>query len=112
MSKATEDELAALHGVVAQGLKNRLMAPLIKDGEPVPGTEGLGASPSDYAAAISFLKNNSITADPKRDDRLKDLEETLTRRRREAKNSMSTLDRALEDAAKEFEHSVGFGRIQ
>lgn len=65
MSKATEDDLSALHGAVASALTT-----VITDGvdTPVKGAEGevtvvkTPASAAYYAAAITFLKNNNITA--------------------------------------------------
>lgn len=63
MSRATENELAALHGVIARALKERI--------------EGGSASASDIAAAISFLKNNGITAAPEGSPEMEALKEKL-----------------------------------
>lgn len=69
MGKATKDQLSALHGVIATQLTQRLES-------------GLWAA-SDVAAAIKFLKDNDITADPGENKALADMKETLVARARE-----------------------------
>lgn len=65
--KASEDKLATLHGVVAEYLTLA-----IASGK---------ASPTILGAAITFLKNNSITADPATNQALSDLKAKLAERR-------------------------------
>lgn len=97
MSKASEDTLGALHSAVATALST-----IIADGVKVVDKEGevvtLAAGPAYFGAAIAFLKNNNITADPSVDAGLQDLQRTLAARRRSRKDSLSGLD----DAAAAF----------
>lgn len=89
MSKATEDELGKLHAIVARGLAAQLTGP-----EPTAAA---------FGAAISFLKNNNITADPTRNSDLLDLQDKLVQRRKEKKLSLTQLREAQDD----FEKLVG-----
>ena len=93
MSKASEDALGALHAAVADQLST-----IIKDGVKAVDKEGevvtLAAGPAYFGAAIAFLKNNNITADPSVDEGLQDLQRTLAARRRSRKDSLSGLDEA------------------
>lgn len=59
MSKASEEALAGLHLIVAEGLSERL--------------QGEDAKAADFTAAIAFLKNNGITADLASSKALKNL---------------------------------------
>lgn len=88
MSKATEDELGHLHATVARGLRAAL------EGEPTAAV---------FGAAIAFLKNNNITADPTRNSDLLDLQDKLVQRRKEKKLSLTQLREAQDD----FEKLVG-----
>ena len=65
--RATEDKLGDLHGVVAQYLTIAIQSG--------------NASPAVLGAAISFLKNNSITASPSTNEALNRLSQTLQERR-------------------------------
>lgn len=65
--KATEDHLGILHGVVAEYLTLKLSS-----GK---------ATAAEVGAAITFLKNNSITADPSTNLALSNLSRTLAERR-------------------------------
>ena len=71
MSKASEEKLAVLHGVVAEELTTIL------------GTEA--ATAAHFGAAIAFLKNNNITADAATNEGLNALKDKLARRRAEKK---------------------------
>jgi hypothetical protein len=96
MSKASENALGALHGAVATALAQRLTAPIRNaDGEAIPGTEGSGCSAADITAAIAFLKNNNISADPTDSPGLSDLKALLTARRHSGKESLQTKQDAL-----------------
>lgn len=63
MSKASENELGALHGIVARSLAER-----IASGE---------ATASDYANAIKLLKDNNITCAADENDELAALKNAL-----------------------------------
>jgi len=63
MSKASEDELAELHSIVAKKLKRMVQDP--------------DASAQDIAQAIKFLKDNSVTADIGHSNSLKELKEVV-----------------------------------
>ncbi len=71
MAKATKDALAELHGVIAEELTKRI-------------SSGLWAA-SDVAAAIKFLKDNDVTADPTENQALNGLKEELVRKAAEKK---------------------------
>lgn len=64
MSKATEELLDQLHGLVAKDLIDK-----IKSGE---------ATAQDLGAAIRFLKENNVQADPSENKNLGELYETVT----------------------------------
>lgn len=106
MTKATENDLGALHALVAKALKAKVISPLFVEGEAVAGTEGLGASASDLAAAITFLKNNNITADPDQNSDLAELKTALEARRKNSKLSLLANQDAAADFAK-FIHAPG-----
>jgi hypothetical protein len=64
MSKATEDELGALHGAIARSLTTVITAgveEVVGKGEDAVVVKG-PASAAYFAAAITLLKNNNITA--------------------------------------------------
>lgn len=98
--KATEEDLATLHGAIARGLKE-----IIDDGVPLVMGKGEDAqiikapAPAAYfMAGITLLKNNNITADASKNKDLTDLTESLQRRRQASKGKMNpaTLDAAAE----------------
>lgn len=61
MSRATDDALGALHGVVAKTLKEK-----IESGE---------YTAADMGNAIKFLKDNGINADPDTDPSLQEFKD-------------------------------------
>lgn len=63
MSRATEDLLASLHGVLAETMMQRLMS-----GE---------ATPSDLNAIRQFLKDNGINTFGEEDEKIKNLSDQL-----------------------------------
>ena len=67
-SRATEDKLGTLHGIVAEYLTLKLAS-----GK---------ATAAEVGAAITYLKNNSITADPATNAALANLKGTLANRKR------------------------------
>lgn len=68
VNRATEDKLGTLHGIVAEYLSLKLAT-----GK---------ATAAEVGAAITFLKNNSITADPATNAALANLKGTLANRKR------------------------------
>jgi hypothetical protein len=97
--KATESKLSTLHGVVADVLTAQLSHQVEdvkydEDGEAVPtGVMMYTASPATVAAAIKFLKDNSITADIEQNENLNSLREVLAN-----KKKRSRLGNPIEDA--------------
>lgn len=77
MSKATEAQLAELHAAVAGAL-----TAVVKEEAP---------SAAHIMAAISFLKNNNITADAETNSDLKALGEALKEKRARNKMNLTTL---------------------
>ena len=104
MSKATEDQLAALHGVVAKVLVSQLehKAPVTEinaEGEFVPTDEMIfDASPATIGQAVKFLKDNEITCDVQVEGNMNNLRDALSRKQRR-----SELPDA-QSAAKDVQH--------
>lgn len=93
---ASVDALGALHALVAASLKEDLeAAEQIED----PGLRAL-ARDKARAQAITFLKNNSITADPETNAGLSELRAKLQRKRDVGKESLA-------QAAEAFAERVG-----
>lgn len=88
--KANSDSLGELHGLVAAYL-----AAVIKTG---------CATPALIGAAITFLKNNSITADPATNAKLNELSQTLKERK-----GKKLTPAQLADAEQTFSQMTGFG---
>jgi hypothetical protein len=97
MSKATEEELASLHGVIARELKTVILdgTTVMVKGEPTKVT----ASAAYFMAGLTMLKLNNITADPTSNAELSDLTKALAQRRKAAKERMNVQDilKAAED---------------
>ena len=77
---ATMGELQALHKMVAKSLKNRIEQDI---------DDNIPTDAATLGAAIKFLKDNSVTADPANSDDLNELrdklkEQAATRRKRTA----------------------------
>jgi hypothetical protein len=101
VSKASEQELAELHGALARGLKD-----IITDGAEVMTKEGVAkvTAPAAYfGAAVALLKNNNITADPATDAGLQALTAALQKKRTDRKASMNT---GFTEAAEEFANKL------
>ena len=78
MSKATEEKLSSLHGVVAQVLTDQLSEKITVVDEDTGETKEIyAAQPATLAQAIKFLKDNDITASVEDDANLGDLAEQL-----------------------------------
>jgi hypothetical protein len=107
MSKATESDLAALHGAVARGLTQAIsegVPVLVKKGEDTE-LEKAPAPAAYYAAAITLLKNNNITADAEANGDLAALTKALQEKRKANKGKL--LDRqSLADAAASLERDL------
>lgn len=73
MSKASEEELSTLHGQIA-----RTLTQVIKVSD---NPEAAQPSAAHIMAAITFCKNNNITADPASNTALKELTDQLANRR-------------------------------
>ena len=96
MSKASEAELSKLHGELARGLTT-----IISEGVEVPTKEGsvkVTAPAAYFGVAVALLKNNNITADPEKNEELKELNEKL-QARRQSKRSELNFREAAEDFA-------------
>lgn len=104
MTKANENKLNQLHGVVAEVLTAQLKhmeaeTTFDEEGNCVEtGEEVYTASPATLAAAIKFLKDNQITCDIETDENMNNLRETLAKKQRHSR---------LEDAKKAALRVVG-----
>ncbi len=91
MSKASESKLAALHGAVAEVLTKQIThtdkeTTFNEDGEMVETGEVVHtASPATMAAAIKFLKDNSITCDIETNENMNNLRETLSKKQKHSR---------------------------
>lgn len=105
MSKASEQELATLHGAIAVGLTEVItqgaVVGLDADGAPIKAT----ASAAYFMAGITLLKNNNITADAGKNAELSALSEALNKRRRTSKTTLS--QRSIDQAVDELERDLG-----
>jgi len=96
VAKASESELSSLHGALARGLTK-----IIQDGVEMPTKEGTITIPAPaayFGVAVALLKNNNITADPEKNEELKELNEKL-QARRQSKRSELNFREAAEDFA-------------
>lgn len=104
--KATVARLADLHNLVTEALIEGVTTQEIEvegpDGKP--RTEKVRPSAAVIAVALTHLKNNSITADPETNSRLRDLEAKLQDRRTNAKAAVSQA--ALDIAAAEYQGTM------
>lgn len=99
MSKASEDALCNLHKVVAEALTVAVTPREIEiEGKP----EVILPSAAHLGAAIAFLKNNNITADPATNKELSDLEQAL-----QARRGRRLSQKDLDDAARTFAMANG-----
>ena len=88
MAAASDATLKALHAVLAEQLLD-----MIQNGVPVFDKEGnesgtRKATAAELAGAVTFLKNNEITANLDDSDATKALREALEARRKKAKPVM------------------------
>lgn len=102
MSNATEKDLGELHGAVA-----RTLTDIVANGVEVPSEEGTTrvTAPASYlAVAVSFLKNNNITA-PSDNKDVADLRAKLAERRAKGKGAITKA--SIEDATAQLERELG-----
>lgn len=88
MAAASDSTLKALHAVLASELLD-----MVKNGVPIFDKEGNEAgtrkpTAAELAVAVTFLKNNDITADLNDSDATRELREALEARRKKAKPVM------------------------
>jgi len=94
MDKASEKELAGLHGVVAKTLREQLEATAVvmnEDGEEVAMSM---ATPQVLAQAIKFLKDNNITASIEQGDDMDALKEALANKPKRGRAKLSSVPAA------------------
>jgi hypothetical protein len=90
-NKAKESHLAELHSTVARVLTAQVSHKVPEevfnaDGECVEtGEEVYDASPATLAAAIKFLKDNSITCDLENNEDMNQLRDTLARKQKHSR---------------------------
>jgi len=91
MTKATERKLGELHGAVAtvltaQLLRQEEVQELDEDGYPSgTGEHEYVATPALLAAAMKFLKDNTITCDIKVDKNMTNLAEELAKKQKHSR---------------------------
>jgi hypothetical protein len=99
MSKATEATLAELHGAVAVALTDAVQGGVTEDGLKVV------ASAAHIMAAITFLKNNNITADAESNQALSELGASLSKLRSGAKGRLSKS--VIDEVAEQLDRDLG-----
>lgn len=98
-----------MHGAIARGL-----TAVLTEGVVIGEVEGVPvkapASAAYYMAAITFAKNNNITADAGTNKELDDLTKALQARRQAAKGKMTQA--TVQEVAAQFERDLGAGYEQ
>lgn len=104
--KATVARLADLHNLVTEALIEGVTTQEVEVEGPDGGTrkERIRPSAAVIAVALTHLKNNSITADPETNSRLRELEGKLQQRRASGKAGVSQA--ALDMAAEEYQGTM------
>lgn len=97
---ATDKQLGDLHQQVAKALSLQVQGVENDDGVVIP------PSPALLGAAITFLKNNSITADAEDNEALRELNVKLSERRKRKIPAS-----ALDDAAAAYANTMGSGPL-
>ena len=96
---ASEKQLGDLHKEIANAFTEQVAGydePIINaEGEDTGVTKKVRPSPALLAAAVTFLKNNNITADANKNTALIELNEALAAKRK-GRASQATLDQAAE----------------
>lgn len=89
MAKATVADVGELHGLLCEALKNRLR----QEEEFTPA----------WATVIAtFLKQNSVSADPDKNEGLQELAKTLRDRKKGKLRTLQDLSEAASDAEDDF----------
>ena len=96
---ANAKTLGELHEAVARELKEQVNG---YEEQTEKGVKLVRPSPAVLGAAIAFLKNNNITADPEHNSALKDLRDKLADRR-----NRKLPQAALDDAADQYSQRFG-----
>ncbi len=94
---ATDNALQELHAQIARSL-TAAVTPQEVEGTVIP------PSAAHLAAAITFLKNNNITASPTGNKALTDLADALAARRKKKITPM-----ALQEAEEQLQFTLGVG---
>lgn len=76
---APEEKLGELHALIADTLIDQLKPEHDDDGFPIP------IDPRVLSSAISFLRDNKITANPFLDEKISEIEERLKNRKKRFK---------------------------
>ena len=89
-TKATEAQLAALHGAVAKVLTDQVTHQedeVMFDGEEekLTGQKVYTASPATLSVAIKFLKDNEVTADKELDENMNGLKDALAKKQKRSR---------------------------
>lgn len=95
---ASERKLGSLHEAVADALTEQVQGyeePVLNEEGQVIASKLIKPSPSLLTAAIAFLKNNNITADPEQNEALLGLKNKL-RDKRNGKVPSAALDEAAD----------------
>jgi hypothetical protein len=96
---ASDKALGQLHEAVANAFAEQVQGYRETDAEGNEKT--IRPSPALLGAAVTFLKNNNITADPEGNKALRNLNEKLEARRNKA-IPQASLDAAAEDFSARF----------
>ncbi len=110
---ASTEVLGGLHSLVARVLTKQLkLADDALAGELTPEqievlTDVLSDTKVAIGAAISFLKNNNITASPEKSAALRELEDELSKKRAAGKGRLTPAQ--MEEAAQAFAAMTGEG---
>lgn len=88
MAKATVADLGELHGILCEALKDQLQKEEL--------------TPAWATVAATFLKQNSISADPDKNEGLQELAKTLRDRKKGKLRTLQDLSAAASDAEDDF----------
>ena len=116
MSRASDASLGDLHGEVARVLREELTSPEVEtqeqDGLSVTIVRDGKRKLSAVALAITFLKNNGITADADENAALNELKQSLAARRTRRGVPKAVLEQAAHDFSSDLARDIAGGLIQ
>ncbi len=98
---ATDNALQELHAQIARSLTDAVKPVEVTD-EETGAIKVIPPSAAHLAAAITFLKNNNITASPTGNQALSDLSDALAARRRK-----KIAPAALQEAEEQLAYNLG-----